>query len=1445
MTRRIIISKNPLEPESYEIHENVVDVPGFLMTQFPTWPDGGRIYHERVAQDHDVTPSDEASIERLNELDGDIYVVVYPEGFVALILLVVVAVVALVAVAMLTKPAIPDASSRNQQAGSPNNELAARTNRPRLNGRIPEIYGIVRSTPDMIMPEYKYYEGNRKVEVAYMCVGRGSFTIYDVRDADTLIAYITSASAAFYGPNTSPNSGHAPQYSVGAPIGEPLYRPRKLEQVVGQELRPPNAASYSNRPDFKFQYPDRLYNSTGVNFQDKFLPDDQVYISGATYSGVIEPVTQTAIARYVWNGGSPYIEWQSGNPTTFFQNGDLLAVSNSSTTATKKPFTTSWTGRARFRDNGRIYFDENPGDDQPVEDGFDFRTSKDFVLTNASYTYNLQGTYTITAKTSTKLTLQTPSAVNSEWDKIKTATGYQTVTVEGISRSVRFTSAGEIELQSGNWNDIDFPTDTSVLVGTANFTTNLNGTYQATSFSSSQDYWALDNPSGSNAEWNEINNYSPWMTVTIQQTHSTDTTSTTFDGIYSITAMTSSRIYISPAPGGPGIALLSGFVNERTEYGSSDTFQVLAPFRSVNLNGYYTIVGVGLYEMFFGNPTATSGDWNLLQFYSGDQIQPANCSIATTGGNWIGPFFMDEPSMTNIYSSFQAPNGMYKDDGKDQTRAQVEVQMLIYPATSAGGGNGTAPLDIRRTLTGSAVQRDTIGATRKIGLGVGYTGYNLIYCRRLTAKDTAFEGQVVDTVKWEEVYMLSPEPLTQFGDVTTVHSKTYATGGALALKERKLNCLVGRKIPVISGFTGTYPNMTPVYAPDPAVSTDAAQIFCALSLDPKFGNRTADELDFYNIFTARNAVQAYFNSANATLFSYTFDQTNISYEEAANAISQAAFCVAYRQGNVIKWKPEISTNDSVLIFNHRNKIPDTETRTVRFGAQNDHDSIQLEWVNPEDDAVETYFIPEDQSGSAPKKIETVGIRNIAQATWHAWRSYYKTLYQNVLCEFESTQEAALLIQRDRVMVADNTRADTQDGEVWDQDVLQLTLSQEVNFDPALTYTIFLQHVDGTVEAIPCTSVPDDLVNLTRNTYFHPDGYFRWPIAADAGKLSAGDTVTIGNTSMTLPEIGTFNLNGTYTVIGVDGISGKVYLDQPWLINASWANKLPAGVETLKNFCGFDATKNSRRKINLQYAPRLALNLDPEGYSRATYVIRGNDEVAPQAFMVQETRPKDNFTYQVSLANYDPRFYYMDDLQFWLNFDDQTFKDASAQAHNVSRTGSAGQAQIAYNNVRKSYCFYNATNATAARVNSSNLAGTTTQSYTKAFWIQQGAGFDSFFLSNAYQQFRVNNSGRIIAGHDAASPGGVTTLTVNAWPSSDGQWHHAACVYDYPNRTLKVYVDGVKVGQRVNVNPPSQAGILQPIGLNSSGVAHPWCDDVRYWRRAFTDGEITELYNSTR
>ena len=778
MLKTVILAENPFEVETWEKVE-VEDVCEFLASRFSSWPATGRIYHEQVAECNDVTPMDEAGIEKLQNLEGTFYCIIYPEGPAAVIIAVVVAVVVAVAVAFMMQPkvAVPSIAARsgagNRQSKSPNNELSERKNSPRVNGRIPDIYGQVRSTPDLLAVPYTVFVNHQEVEYAYMCIGRGRYEVDDIRDDTTLVTDIAGTSVEIYGPNTSPNSGHAPELRVGDPINTPLLNVKRSNSVNGQVLRAPNDKNVVGNNNIFFRAPNEIETTDGnVDFTDKF------------------------------------------------EAGDTLVLTNASATVTIPPVPPSTTPTTEVR--------------------------------------NFAGTYTVLAVSDSVIVLSSPSSVNSAW-----------------------TGAG--------------------------------------------------------------------------------TTST------------------------------------------------------------------------------------------------CSATLSTSGPKWIGPFTLNETGLEQVFVNVVAQNGLYKDDGYTQVRMDITVELELTPVNASGAAIGPAET-FQATIEGSA----TLTSTRAITIKANptFTGRCKARMRRITESDLSYKGSVIDEVKWRDMFSVTPVSETHFGNVTTVQAVTYATAGALAIKERKLNMLVTRLLPTrVSGSTFS----TELYP-----TTRVDDILSAICLDPYIGNRNPSELNFDNIYSTVADVETYFGTDKAVQFCYTFDKDDLSFEETVSSVAGAVFCVAYRRGNIINLSFERQTDDSTLLFNHRNKLPGSETRTVNFGYVNDNDGVEFEYVSPEDDAVVTYYLPEDRSSVNPKKIESIGVRSKVQAHFHAWRIWNKIRFQNVSVEFDATQEADLLVPQDRVIVADNTRPDTQDGEVRAQNGLVVTTSQPVTFEAGKSYTAFLQLYDETVESIPVT-----------------------------------------------------------------------------------------------------------------------------------------------------------------------------------------------------------------------------------------------------------------------------------------------------------------------------------------------------------------------------------------
>lgn len=912
--KHVVVIENGVAPEKWE-RKDVEDLGAFIIERFPQFPETARIYHNAVCVGNDVTPQAgtiEQDTDFLEKLEGVIYIVVYPAGALAVPLLIGLAIgVAAYVLAPQPPsiPTIPAVMNRNSQASSPNNDLSDRANRPRINGRIPDIFGEVRATPDLIAGAYRIYENNREVEYAYMCIGRGDYEVEDVKDGETRVEDIPGTSVDIYGPYRSPNSYDPTNPTANQPfltIGEtnygitPVLNTKRSNSVNGQVLRPANVATFLGNARAVTPNRIEIENFDGQDFAQYFVEGDEIVISGMnmTDAGPVPIPVQlracTVDLVHNYPGGSH--TYNTTNALIFAPElADILAEV--------------------FPDGATVHIETN----------------------SVTSVGDLTGDYLVTFSG-----LQGPSDI--------------------------------AEAQAG-----------------------VPSYYVVKVF----------NPSSVNANWDNVNpaNY--------------------FQG-------------------------LTPF-NSEVQY--DDTY-------NLDLDGTYTVISVSQLALTLDNPSAVSADWTGVLPSHGGTSPFFNVSIVSSGEKWVGPFILEDVNLTDVFCNFIAQNGLYKDDGTDQVAASVGVQVEITPVDLADEPLADPEL-FELTLTGSAFVKETVASTMKAKPS-SFFGRCAIRARRTTESDTAFEGQVIDEVRWKDAYSVSPVNKTNFGNVTTVFAVTFATASALAVKERKLNMIVRRKIPTWTGSAIDTETL--------AYSSDVPLVLAAICRDKYLGNRLNAELDVAGWFTQAEAAETYFGTDVVREFNYTFDKDNTSFEEMVNAVAQVMFCIAYRRGNVIKLSLEKATPNSVLLFNHRNKIPDSEKRAINFGGfTGDFDGVEFTYVDPADDSLNTIFLPPDTACINPKKIESVGIRDHLQGYFHAWRAWNKIRFQTDSVEFDATQEADLLIRNDRILVSDGTRATKQEGEVIAIDGLELTLSQEVQLTASPPYSIYLQHYDETVEIIGVTA----------------------------------------------------------------------------------------------------------------------------------------------------------------------------------------------------------------------------------------------------------------------------------------------------------------------------------------------------------------------------------------
>lgn len=473
---------------------------------------------------------------------------------------------------------------------------------------------------------------------------------------------------------------------------------------------------------------------------------------------------------------------------------------------------------------------------------------------------------------------------------------------------------------------------------------------------------------------------------------------------------------------------------------------------ALSLDGTYKVLSVSTKRITLSNPAQLNTAWNAIAELSEQITDYSSPNISSINEKWIGPFILDNTDRSMIMANFVAQNGLYKANGTSQTAVEVIIEIEVTPVDLDDVPTG-APIIQSITLRGSRTARETIGTTLKINT---FPGRCSVRARRVTTTDTGYSGTVVDDVKWAALYGASPMKRVIYDNCTVVRARTYATTGALSVKERKLNMLVQRELPIYQdGAMTTELHPTSSYA-DALVS---------LATDPKIGRLSLADLDLENIYNTQADVIAYFGTEQAAQFCTTLDDSNMSFEEIAVTIADACFLTIYRQGNLLQTFFERKNENSSLLFNFRNKVPNTHDRSYNFGIADEYDGLVYEWTDPKDDSRVNIYLP-DKNAKNPKEIKSLGVRNKWQARFNAYRLWNKLKFQNKTITFEACAESELLILKDRVLYSHaQDQQKFQNGEIEAQDGLILHLSHPVVFKEGTDHIIYLQLPDGTVDSI--------------------------------------------------------------------------------------------------------------------------------------------------------------------------------------------------------------------------------------------------------------------------------------------------------------------------------------------------------------------------------------------
>lgn len=489
--------------------------------------------------------------------------------------------------------------------------------------------------------------------------------------------------------------------------------------------------------------------------------------------------------------------------------------------------------------------------------------------------------------------------------------------------------------------------------------------------------------------------------------------------------------------------------------------------QKLNLDGAYTVSSVNSTTtdvlnsgIALANPSEINSDWDKFTSTKG---QSALVRFDAVESKYIGWFDFIMADAEQVIFNFFFPNGLFYQDSKggvwdEWMTVNIDIQSL--------DSNGL-PVGVMTTQQHeiSSSNKSQFGHTFFIDLKTPGS-----FRFRLSRTTSTQNGKSQDTCKIKDVYASAKLDKSQYQGVTVIRSETIATDGALSVKERKLNCLVTRKL---------YTYQSGQRSDTQVATNNFADIVCALTTDDLIGRRDISTLDLKSLYATAAEINQYFGTNIE--FNYTFDNPKTSYEETLATVASAVFCDARRESNVVYFAFEKPQAVPTLLFNHRNKVPESEKRTSNFGVNKDYDGIKLTWKNPDDSWSDSEINLPDDTIVNPQKIDATGVSNYKQAYLLAHRAYNKLLHQRRAIEFQTYHEADLITRNDLILVANDTVPMVlSSGAVMDQDGLYVELSQSVTLEANKNYVIHLQLPNKTVDIINVSATDDDhIVLLTR------------------------------------------------------------------------------------------------------------------------------------------------------------------------------------------------------------------------------------------------------------------------------------------------------------------------------------------------------------------------------
>lgn len=490
----------------------------------------------------------------------------------------------------------------------------------------------------------------------------------------------------------------------------------------------------------------------------------------------------------------------------------------------------------------------------------------------------------------------------------------------------------------------------------------------------------------------------------------------------------------------------------------------------IPIGGQYQAVGA-----YFGNPATLTGPYSSVFAYSPlfpagsyptagivtirrDVYAPAGASAGT---NVVGPITVENCS--GVLINLVARNGVYKLDGSTGEPLSDVVELEIEVVHPTGSITQTV-----QVATNAVNRRDSTGATAEINWST--VGSATVTVTRVTNTDKLFAGTVVDEVQWRDLYAVRELP-TDYnpGNVTTCLLLVNSNPDAARVKDRKLNMRAIRKL-----------------SSDPVADSRFTAVLPALHADGFNGRRDLSTIDTdtLNLLSAEIVAAAGDYPSEGRICGYTFDDTNLSYEDELRLLCKAVNLRPYHIGGDISFVWEFK-RDVDCLLTYKDIVPGTFKLQRNFTPSREFTGVELSYKNRvRGEQLTVTAGPQD----APEAIEFKGQHYEDMASYVANSAYARQRYQRISVECEIGQIIRRLAVGMRLQVEDCTRYKSVGGEIAAVSGLVLTTNQPV---PDGVTAIWLSRRNGDAYRVDCTKTGAKQVTLAGGTVLPEPLYTDW------------------------------------------------------------------------------------------------------------------------------------------------------------------------------------------------------------------------------------------------------------------------------------------------------------------------------------------------------------------